>query len=66
VILPPSKAAVTFLRLMAGNRNGSTISSDMAGVARRDRVNGWRQHPIRKHNQQLTRHPPPNPCHASE
>ena len=66
VILPPSKAAVTFLRLMAGNRNGSTVSSDIAGVARRDRTTGWLRHPSRKHNQQLTRHPLPNLCHAPE
>ena len=40
VNLPPSKVAVTFLRLTAGNRNGATVWSDMAGLARRDRVNG--------------------------
>ena len=39
VIRPPSKAAVTFLRSMAGNENGSRLSSLMAGVARsRQRV----------------------------
>jgi len=36
----------------------------MAGVARRDRVNGWIRHPIRKRDQQLTRHPLPNPSYA--
>lgn len=34
VMRPPSKAAVIFLRPMAGNENGSNVSSVMAGVAR--------------------------------
>ena len=38
VIRPPSKAAVIFLRPMAGKPNASIVSSGMAGVARHDRV----------------------------
>jgi hypothetical protein len=63
---PPSKAAVTFLRPTAGKPNGSIVSSDMAGVARCDRGNGWLRHPTRKLHQQLMRHPPANRCHAGE
>jgi hypothetical protein len=34
VMRPPSKAAISFLRSMAGKPNGRIVSSDMAGVAR--------------------------------
>jgi len=37
---PPSNAAVNFFRWMAGKPNGSIVSTDMAGVARRVRVEG--------------------------
>ena len=37
---PPSKAATTFLRAVAGKLNGLIVSFEMAGVARDDRVNG--------------------------
>src|SRR5216684_4371607 len=36
LIRPPSKAAVIFLRRMAGKQNGRRLSSVMAGVARLD------------------------------
>src|SRR5271157_4099669 len=38
---PPSKAAVTFLREMAGNENGRRLSSVMAGAAGAKRAEGW-------------------------
>src|SRR5271157_1816681 len=64
VMRPPSNAAATFLRPTAGILNGSSVSSDMAGVARVVAGIDWSRHPILKHNQYLTRHPPANPCHA--
>src|SRR6266849_1648666 len=36
LIRPPSKAAVIFLRRMAGKQNGRRLSSVMAGVGRLD------------------------------
>ena len=56
------EAAVTFLRTTGGNRNGVDVPSDMAGVAQRDDVGEWFRYPVRKRNQQLTRHPPSQPC----
>jgi hypothetical protein len=41
VMRPSSNAAVIFLPRMAGNENGSSISSVMAGVARKMRRQGW-------------------------
>ena len=38
VMRPPSKAAVSFLRPMAGKWNGKVVPTGMAGVARRVRV----------------------------
>jgi hypothetical protein len=35
------KGGSDFLAPTAGNPNGSIVSSDMAGVAQRDRGNGW-------------------------
>jgi len=53
---PPSKAAVTFLRPMAGKQNGSKLSSVMAGVAASDLGAEWLRHPISTLYQSLMPH----------
>src|SRR5438876_1905827 len=54
----PSKAALTFLRPMAGKQNGSKLSSVMAGVAASDLGAEWLRHPIYTLYQSFTLHPP--------
>jgi hypothetical protein len=48
---PPSRAAITFLRLIARNQNGAVVSSSMAGAVQSEGVAGWQ---IRKRPQPLT------------
>src|ERR1700687_5748502 len=58
VMLPPSKAAVIFLRPTAGNENGRRISSIMADVASMRWLKDRCKQLIHTLNQHLTLHPP--------